>query len=803
MLAAKDELFTRPSGGYNIARSVRLRSSATAYFNRTLTTPTNNKIWTWSSWVKRGILSSAQVLLSSDVGTSNTTWLEFGFDAADTFTITAYTADSNTTSAVFRDPSAWYHIIVAFDSTQATAANRCKIYVNGVQQTLTGSGFTLNAGYGINSAQATAIGFRNWTPSGRYFDGYLTEINFVDGQQLTPSSFGSTNAITGVWQPKAYSGTYGTNGFELNFSDNSNNTAATIGKDYSGNGNNWTPNNISVTAGATYDSMQDVPTLTSATAANYAVLNPLLVGDYFASGQTTFAITNGNLNYGATGRNAFGSIAVSSGKWYWEMVNTSNTTAATALFGVVTVASRTAVYGCYYNAVNGNKGLGTLNSGATETAYGATWTDNDVIGVAVDMDAATPTVTFYKNNTSQGAISVSSFVGQSVMMWFQNGGNTNNMSGNVNFGQRPFTYTPPTGFVALNTYNLPASTITNGAAYMAATTYTGNGSTQTITNTVGSTSFQPDFVWIKLRNQAGDYHNLFDSVRGIYKRIFSNDTQAENTNTDTLTAFNSNGFSVGTNGNVNTNAINIIGWQWKAGTTSVTNTNGSITSTVNAGATQGFSVVTYTGTGSSATVGHGLGVAPSMIICKARGQAENWAVYHSSLSNAVNVALFLNLTNAVSSASNAYWNSTAPSSTVFSVNTATTTNAANTMVAYCFSAVAGYSAFGSFTGNGSADGPFVYTGFRPAFVMAKLSSATGDWNIVDDMRQTYNDASGNPVLRANTSGTEEDVDTMQGQMDILSNGFKLRSNNSSLNASGGTIIYAAFAKNPFKYALAR
>jgi hypothetical protein len=338
---------------------------------------------------------------------------------------------------------------------------------------------------------------------------------------------------------------------------------------------------------------------------------------------------------------------------------------------------------------------------------------------------------------------------------------------------------------------------------MAATTYTGNGSTQTITNTVGSTSFQPDFVWIKLRNQAGDYHNLFDSVRGIYKRIFSNDTQAENTNTDTLTAFNSNGFSVGTNGNVNTNAINIIGWQWKAGTTSVTNTNGSITSTVNAGATQGFSVVTYTGTGSSATVGHGLGVAPSMIICKARGQAENWAVYHSSLSNAVNVALFLNLTNAVSSASNAYWNSTAPSSTVFSVNTATTTNAANTMVAYCFSAVAGYSAFGSFTGNGSADGPFVYTGFRPAFVMAKLSSATGDWNIVDDMRQTYNDASGNPVLRANTSGTEEDVDTMQGQMDILSNGFKLRSNNSSLNASGGTIIYAAFAKNPFKYALAR
>ena len=442
MFASKDTLLTRPSGGYSIARSVRIRSSATAYFNRTLTTPTNNKIWTWSSWVKRGTLGSAQVLLSSDVGTSNTTWLEFGFDAADTFTITAYATDSNTTSAVFRDPSAWYHIVVAFDSTQATTANRCKIYVNGVQQTLTGSGFTVNAGYGINSAQVHGIGYRNWSSGvGRYFDGYLTEINFVDGQQLTPSSFGETDSITGVWKPKAYSGTYGTNGFELNFSDNSNNTAATIGKDYSGNGNNWTPNNISVTSGVTYDSMVDSPTVGSLSS-NYCVLNPL------DKNTSSITISDGNLKYATSGTNfgVRGSISVSSGKWYWETTITAVGTGslllgiANATWDLTYVGSTSGSYG--YFSANGNKGNNTSFS-----AYGATFTTNDVIGVALDMDSGT--LTFYKNNTSQGT----AFTGLSGSFFPAFSGQTSD-SAAVNFGQRPFSYTPPTGFVALNTYNL-------------------------------------------------------------------------------------------------------------------------------------------------------------------------------------------------------------------------------------------------------------------------------------------------------------------------------------------------------------
>ena len=805
------ELFTRPSG-YSIAKSVRLRSSASAYFNRTPASAGSSQKITYSAWVKRGALSAVQYLMASNqAGTADD---NIRFESGDALSVN-FNNGTNVyniiSTPVYRDPSAWYHVIVAIDTTQAAAANRVLIYVNGAQITSFGTASYPPQNYnmtGLNTTKAQNIG--RYGAGSNYFDGYLTEINFIDGQALTPSSFGSTNALTGVWQPAKYTGTYGTNGFYLNFSDNSSNTATTIGKDYSGNGNNWTPNNISVTAGSTYDSMTDVPTLTSATAANYAVLNPVAAGDYFVSGQTAFALTNGNLNYGSTGRNTFGSVAVSSGKWYWEMVNTSNTTAATALFGLVTVASRTAVYGCYYNAVNGNKGLGTLNSGATETAYGASWTDNDVIGVAVDMDAGTPTVTFYKNNTSQGAISVSSFAGQSVMMWIQNGGNTNNMSGYVNFGQRPFSYTPPTGYVALNTYNLPTSTITNGAAYMAATLYTGNGGTLSVSNAVNGISFQPDLVWIKNRSTAGTDNVLVDSVRGTngttYYRLFSDLTNGDSANnSNSVSALNSNGFTViGTSpyAEVNENAKALVGWQWKAGGTSSSNTNGSITSTVSVGATQGFSVVTYTGNGSAgATFGHGLGVAPSFVIVKERSNANGWLCYHISTGNTG--YLELDATLAFQTLSTV-WNNTTPSSSVVTLGTVSNVNRnGGTFVAYCFAAVKGFSAFGSYTGNGSTDGPFVYCGFRPRFFMIKRTDTTTNWIMYDTTRMSYNSTNPGPIY-ANLSSAEETNTTLTA-FDILSNGFKPRNTSSwaESNASGGTYIYMAFAENSFKNALAR
>jgi len=363
------------------------------------------------------------------------------------------------------------------------------------------------------------------------------------------------------------------------------------------------------------------------------------------------------------------------------------------------------------------------------------------------------------------------------------------------------------------TYAIP-----DGRTVMAATLYTGAGGTQTISNLNNGVSFQPDFVWGKARSAA--YGSaLFDSNRGFgsTKGLVTSLTQAEGTvsaqygyiSTNTSTGFTATGGTDGSNPNaaLNESGVTYVAWQWKAGGTAVSNTAGSITSQVSANTTAGFSVVTYTGNGTSGTIGHGLGVAPQMIIVKRRSAAQDWIVAHIGIGGTGGMGnnfMYLNQTGGNAGPYAGCFNNTLPTTSVFSVGNDTSTNASgSTYVAYCFAPVAGYSAFGSFTGNGSADGPFVYTGFRPAFVMAKLSSATGDWNIVDDMRQTYNDASGNPVLRANLSSAEEDVDTMQGQMDILSNGFKLRSNNSSLNASGGTIIYAAFAKSPFKYANAR
>lgn len=345
------------------------------------------------------------------------------------------------------------------------------------------------------------------------------------------------------------------------------------------------------------------------------------------------------------------------------------------------------------------------------------------------------------------------------------------------------------------TYAIP-----DGRTVMAATTYTGTGATQTISNAVNGVSFQPDFVWLKIRSGAAN-HVLIDAVRGYDKYLASNSTAAEATSTDQFTSFNSNGFTLGANsgagGNTNQNGSTYVAWQWNAGGSTVTNTSGSISSQVRANTTAGCSIVTYTGTGSAATVGHGLGVAPRMVIIKQRNSAADWVVKHASLSSN-DATLILNNTSASTVYSPSVWNNTAPTSTVFSIgtNTANNTNT-NTYVAYCFAPVAGYSAFGSYTGNGSTDGPFVYLGFRPRFVMVKRTDTTGNWIIWDSARDTYNTT--NLILFPNLSNAESTAENI----DFLSNGFKLRVTSAGDNASGGTYIYAAFAENPFKYANAR
>ena len=344
-------------------------------------------------------------------------------------------------------------------------------------------------------------------------------------------------------------------------------------------------------------------------------------------------------------------------------------------------------------------------------------------------------------------------------------------------------------------------TIPAGNLYMNATLYTGTNSSQTVTNGGTGTSFQPDFVWVKSRSN-GFSNSLYDSVRGVRNTLASNSTNAENLESAgySLTAFNSNGFSVGIDnagiGSVNASASTYVGWQWKAGGTAVSNTNGSITSSVSANTTSGFSVVTYTGTGANATVGHGLGVAPAWVIVKGRNVGStNWFIYTATQG----ATKYLDFSSGTGGTDSSAWNNTAPTSSVFSVGSSYYTNySATTYVAYCWTPIAGYSAFGSYTGNGSADGTFVYTGFRPRYVIVKRTDAAYGWFIEDSSCNPYNVQTHH--LRADTA----DAEVSSGwNLDTLSNGFKLRESGSAVNASGGTYIYACFGENPFKYALAK
>ena len=768
--------------GYNLTKSLRFRSSASAYLSRTFVgTP---QTYTYSCWFKRGTLGTQQELVASRAGTAS--FLEL--TSSDTITCGLNNVSICTSTAVFRDPSAWYHVVLT-----VTQSSTVTIYVNNVS---VATGTVGASSFLFNSSYTNTIGqYGNF--NGLYFDGYMTEINFIDGQALTPSSFGETSTTTGVWIPKKYTGTYGTNGFYLPFTDTT--STSTLGTDFSGNSNTWTVNNISLTSGSTYDSMTDVPTLTSATTANYSVLDPL---DPTTSGNATLSNANLTLTTSAANRSRVSSIGITNSKWYAEVVfSTSSGSLSGCMVGISQSSDVGSVVGSYLgstaNSYGYNQSGDKYNNGGS-SAYGASYTNNDVIGIAFDADNGT--VTFYKNNSSQGT-AFSSLSTSATWFIGVSGGissGSSNIVIDVNFGQRPFSYTPPTGFVALNTFNLPTPTIgatasTTANKYMNVVTYTGTGSSLSVTG-VG---FQPDWTWIKGRSGATD-HGLYDAVRGVQKQLESNNTDAETTETTGLTAFGSDGFTVGALAQLNTSSATYVGWNWKANGAGSTNTAGSITSTVSANTTAGFSIVTYTGTGANATVGHGLGVAPSMIITKPRNVADNWISWHTTLG--ATGYIYLNLTNA-SATGATVWNSTLPTSTVFSIGTSSNINSSGqTQVAYCFAPIAGYSAFGSYTGNGSTDGPFVYTGFRPRFVLVKESSAAGNnWVIYDTARDTYNECS--KILYPNLANAEFDGSTVN--LDILSNGFKPRDNWGGNNNSGNTYIYMAFAESPFKYANAR
>lgn len=751
------------ASGYTIANSVRFRASASAGLIRSPGVSGNLTTWTWSGWVKRG--SQTTDFLWSAGSTTGPAYTPYSLAAFDTNRVqfdeinpgpTIVGRLLSSTDVVVNDRAAWYHFVYVWDTGNATAGDRMRVYINGVRFTNFASvtNPALNATSQMNStAQHNIVRFQTGSQFG---DLYLAEIHFIGGQALDASNFGQFD-INGVWIPKAYGGTYGTNGFYLKFNDGS--TASNLGLDRSGNGNNWTVQNVSVTAGATYDWMTDTPTN------NYTVLNHALNQTQYNNQSpkgTGGTITNGNLTVIGQGSNWngwTGTFPLSSGKWYWEVLSVAEPIPNYKELGII-----------------------SQNAATTHLITSGSSTVGDIHGFALNLD--TGAFEWYKNGVAQGTIA-----SVAAGFWLPYVAVANSAQMAFNFGQRPFAYTPPTGFVELRTSNLPSAPIANGNLYFDVKTYTGTAATQNITGL----AFQPDLVWMKSRGRALD-HALYDRVRGVQLQLESNNVGSETTETTGLTAFNSDGWTMGAldqiNGTTATNSY--VGWAWKANGAAVTNTDGSISSQVSANTAAGVSIVTYTGTGANATVGHGLGVAPSLLIVKRRDTAgASWIVWQNTLAGTEYLVLDLTAARATLAI---VWNSTVPSSTVFSLGTNTFVNASGgTFVAYCFAEVPGFSKFGSYTGNGVVDGPFVFCGFRPRYILFKGAGNVSDWVIKDTARSPNNAALAN--LGANTN-LEENV-LPGGAIDILSNGFKIRQTSINLNQNAVVFTFIAFAENPF------
>ena len=786
------------SGGFyphELEQSLRFNDDDSAYLSFTPSTDgTSLDTQTFSFWIKRANIGSTQFIIGGQVGGSFSS--EIGFNSNDTFSFYTGEGRNITTNQVFRDPSAWYHIVAVYDSTQATESNRLKLYVNGEEIT----SFS-NATYPTQNTDSeimkggvpTRIGAKN-TPA-NHLDGYLAEVNFIDGQALDPTDFGEFKS--GVWVAKSYTGTYGTNGFHLTFADSGN-----IGDDLSGNGNDWTANNLAAT-----DVMLDVPEN------NFATWNPLVAegnANTFSEGNLKLVTNTGS------DTSALGSLAVSSGKYYFEILCGTGTTTDKHGIGISDPSGFDPSTENFFDTSGGFMYFSSAEkyNNGSGVSYGSTYTDGDIIGVAFDLDAGT--LEFFKNNVSQGtaftglsgefAPAYCDTSGSASETIFANFGQDSSFAGNKTAqgntdanGVGDFYYAPPSGYLALCTANLPDPVIDPNKDdvpedYFNTVLYTGDGTTGRGITGVG---FQPDWVWIKERSVVR-FHRVFDVVRGATKKLFTNETDAELTDTSELTSFDSDGFTVGNNAGVNQNNETFVAWNWLAGNSTSSNTDGSITSTVSVNQDAGFSIVGYTGNGTAgATVGHGLGAVPSMVIVKERGNANGWYVYHQALS--ANNTVYLDVTNG--SAPVAIWNNTTPTSSVISYSGGAEVNrSGGTYINYVFAEVEGYSKFGSYTGNGSTDGPFVYCGFRPAWVLVKRTDRTGSWYILDVDRSPFNVTDDNLIANSPNS---EDVDQSLTAIDITSNGFKIRNSFGNFNASGGSYIFMAFAEMPFKYSNAR
>ena len=822
------------SGDYEIDNSLRIGSAAASGLARFGNDSRNGDIFTISFWVKRSILGTAQILVTSKLENSGVNSFIMTFTSADKIQVLGQPEDGTTgadsnrtailTTAVFRDTSAWYHIVYRQDTTQGTASNRHKLYVNGVLQSLsTNNALDQNTEWKyFYNANNYPYAIANDERDDAYADFYMAEHHYTDGVSNGPEAFGETGDY-GEWKPILYSGSHGTYGHYLKLNqtgagsgttavgghDYVTGTSSTIGADSSGNDNHF-----HIQGYGTHDHMLDSPTN------NFPTWNPL-------SSNALPTLLEGNLKNGGENNKAIaGTFGVSTGKWYWE-INVLNNSQVAPYIGVtkfsmendpdeaptLAATSGRSVYRIQGTPVYNNF---TATAYANDSAHGLA--DYGILGLALDLDGGS--LKYFFANTLYHTDSTIPSDGTTVHPFLtgtfagDNGWNT----AVANFGQDSsfagnataqgnqdgndigdFFYAPPSGYLALCTSNLPEPAVIP-SEHFNTVLYTGNQNANLAITGVG---FQPDMVWGK--NRASDSnHWLFDSIRGATKML-APDLEQDEEDQSGVTAFGSDGFTLGQwIGSTKTNDA-YCAWNWKAGggASSVgSNTDGSINTTdTSVNTTAGFSISTFTGNATSgATVGHGLGVAPEFVMVVCRSTAGNWNVYHASNTAAPETDyLALEVTGATADQEN-IWNDTAPTSSVFSLGNNASVNGNNaTFLAICWHSVDGFSKFGGYTGNNSANGTFAYTGFRPAWLMIKRTNASGEWDMFDNKRSPHNLV--NVFLKAEASGAEATGTSVV--CDFTSNGFKIRGTDSSLNADGAPYIYLAFAETPFKFSSAR
>ena len=775
----------------------------------------NRKTFTISVWVKKcntpgniGDGDDQYSMISAGGGGSGASAGNFFFYNDDTLRFTSNPQPSVVlqliTNRRFRDDTSWYHLMAVLDTTQATESNRAKIYVNGVQETSFSTATYPsqdNTTVYLNGAFQHRVGSNslgsNIANSYGNFNGYLAEFNFIDGQALDPSSFGFTDPQTGIWMPKRYEGTYGTNGFYLDFTDNTSTT--TLGIDKSPNGNDFTPEDVDVT-----DCVLDTPSN------NFATWN---VEDGEGK-DNSGSFSEGNLKvqiaYQGNDEESGATLAFSSGKWYWEEYMQASTADASMVgVGVKSIGGIYANNGNHWR-VRGGGGESDHNGSQTNVS-GFSWTTGDIIGIAVDMDAGTWTAS--KNGTWIGA-NIHTNISGTVTPTMHNSNGSERHTFITNFGQDSsfagtktaqgykdsfgigdFYYPVPSGYRALCSKNLPPNvpSVVKPQKHFECVTFTGNGSTgQSIT----SLEFQPDFIWFKNRS-AGNNHASMNSVIGRSKGLYpdSNSIDFNSSAGRDLVSFAPSGFTVGNPeqaSSTNNNGSNLVAWCWKAGgATTVSNSDGSITSSVSANPIGGFSIIQYTGTGSAATIGHGLGKAPKLIWVKNRTTTQDWFVNNGMIFNDYGKYYKLNSSQNVASDTNVFPN-TAPTSTVFSVGGDNAVNGnGDTYVAYVWSEIPGFSQFGYWTGNGSTDGTYVHTGFTPRMMIYR-KAVDENWHILDTQRDPNNP---NKLgLDPNLSNAEADDSNLQ--IDFLGSGFKMRASHGTSNGDDVKYFYYTWAGQP-------